>query len=924
MNRAAHWVRHIQTLLSEGITGGRWHAFCAVIMAGTAVVDVYTPLGLADGAGYLVAVVVAGMAPVHRFPYIVAAISTGLILLGGYWSQSGGISWIGVTSRAISIGAIWLIAWVVLQWRTAARSRAHDLSVRLRSILTHSHTNIFVKDLQGRYLEVNEQFLLLTGYSAAAVIGKTDLDLFPPETAALYREHDTQVIEAGAPMDFEETWALNDGPHLYMVSKFPLRDEHGAIVAIGGIATDITARLQAEAARSEAQERFDLVATATQTGIWDWDLLTDHMYYCPLWKASLGYQEHEVSNSPTEWESRLHPDDKGRAFALVDDYLSGRIPSYELEHRLRHRDGSYRWIRTCALLQRDAEGRPRRMIGSHVDITERKRAEDALAQSESTLRSFFNSGAMMMGIVELLDGDILHVSDNRRAASFFGTTPESMQGRRASKLGAPTDIIAHWIRYYEETERTKQPVRFEYVHSQRGSGVELCLSATVCWIGTGPSGRSRYSYVVDDVTEARCLAEALGQTAERYHGVVTALAEGVLLHDEQGRIVACNPSAEQILGLTADQLMGRTPVDPGWQAIHEDGSHFAPDQRPPVVTLRTGRPCSNVIMGLSRPTGERRWISINTQALRRSGEERPYAVVGSFHDITERRLAEQTLLEVQDKLEQRVRERTTRIHELESQRSQAEKLAALGHLAADIAHEVNNPLAGITNAFHLVKQGIGIDHRHYRFVELIDREIQRLAIIVKKMYSLYQGVPATEPQATNIDELLQDVATLLGHKLTSKRLRLRTDVVTRRQVVDAPRSDLFQVLLNLVQNAIDASPADSEVGLSVAERDGQLRWSVTDRGTGIATDILPRIFEPFFTTKSGAGWQGLGLGLSVSRGLVHAMGGRIEVETQPEHGSTFTVVHPLGRPSPGDGVCAPSAERKEQKDDDYAATHTHC
>ena len=158
-------------------------------------------------------------------------------------------------------------------------------------------------------------------------------------------------------------------------------------------------------------------------------------------------------------------------------------------------------------------------------------------------------------------------------------------------------------------------------------------------------------------------------------------------------------------------------------------THLDVYKRQPMVTLRTGRPCSNVIMGLSRPTGEQRWISINTQAILRAGDARPYAVVGSFHDITERRRAEQALLEVQSQLEQRVRERTARIQQLESQRSQAEKLAALGHLAADIAHEVNNPLAGITNAFHLVKQGIGSEHRHYRFVDLIDREIQRLTAV---------------------------------------------------------------------------------------------------------------------------------------------------------------------------------------------------
>lgn len=924
MSVAVRWFHAVRSPLYSGMTERRWYACCAVILVVTAAIDAYTPLGIAAGVGYLLAVVVAGMVSEVRFPWRVAVVSIGLTVVGFFWSPPGGVVWIGATNRVGLAMAILLTAWIVWQWNMAARGRSHDLAVRLQSILTHSQTSIFLKDLQGRYLEVSEQFLSLTGFSAEMVIGKTDRDIFPPELVAIYREHDAQVIKAGAAMNFEETVPLGDGLHLNIVCRFPLRDGQGSIVAIGGIATDITARLQAEAARSEAQERFDLVVAAAQTGIWDWDLHTNRMYYCPLWKASLGYQEHEISNSPTEWESRLHPDDKARAFALVDDYLSGRIGAYELEHRLRHKNGSYRWIQTFALLQRDADGRPRRMTGSHVDITERKRAEDALTQSESTLRSFFNSGAMMMGIVELLDGDILHVSDNRCVASFFGTTPELMQGRLASELGAPPDILALWHRSYEESERTKQPVRFEYAHPQKGSGVELRLSATVCWIGIGPSGRSRYAYVVDDVTEARCLAEALGQTAERYHGVVTALAEGVVLHDEQGRIIACNPSAERILGLTADQLMGRTPVDPGWQAIHEDGSHFAPDQRPPMVTLRTGRPCSNVIMGLSRPTGEQRWISINTQAILRAGDARPYAVVGSFHDITERRRAEQALLEVQSQLEQRVRERTARIQQLESQRSQAEKLAALGHLAADIAHEVNNPLAGITNAFHLVKQGIGSEHRHYRFVDLIDREIQRLTAIVKKMYTLYQGLPATERQATDIAELLQDVATLLEHKMAVKRLRLHTEVDTPLQVVNVSRSDLFQVLLNLVQNAIDASPPRSEVVLNVSEREGLLRWSVTDRGTGIAPDVLPRMFEPFFTTKPGAGWQGLGLGLSVSRGLVQAMGGRIEVQTELQRGSTFTVVCPLEQPDMSGERAAGVDTDKEQKDDDYATTHSHC
>ena len=901
-----------------------WYALSACILLATLLIDLYTPAGIPASLLYLLAVAAVGLVSGSRMQWIVAAISTGLTVVGLIGTSPESIGWIEVTNRALSIGAAWLTAWIVSQWQKCARSRAHDVSIRLRSLLTHSQTIIFVKDLQGRYLEVSEQFLTLVGVPAERVIGKTDHDLFPRDIADSYRQHDCEVVHAGGVMSFEEDALLNHDPRFYVVRKFPLRDEAGRIIAVGGVATDMTARLQAEVARHDAQERLDLVVAATKTGIWDWDLQANTMYYSPRWKSSLGYEEQEISNSPSEWESRLHPDDKKRALALVDDYLSGRIASYELEHRLRHKDGTYRWIHTCAVFQRDEQGRPRRMTGSHVDITERKRAEEALSRSESTLRGLFESGVMLMGVVELHDGDILHLSDNRCAAGFFGTTPELMQGKWASKLGAPPDTIALWHRHYEMSRESAQPVRFEYPHTCPTSGEERYLSVSVCWIGTGPSGRDRYSYVAEDVTEARRTKTALVETAERYRGVVTALAEGIVLQNAQGRIIACNPSAEQILGLTAEQMMGRTSVTSEWRAIHKDGTPFEGEQHPAMVTLHTGQPCADVIMGVCRPGGEQRWLSINTQPLREPHAERPYAVVASFHDITERRRAEQALVEVQTQLEQRVRERTARIHELEAQRSQAEKVAALGHLAADIAHEINNPLAGIKNAFHLVKQGVSPDHRHYRFVELIDREIQRLAAIVKKMYTLYQNGASGQWQATDVSDLLQNVGTLLDYKLVSRRIQLRTEIELTCPVVTLPRADLFQVLLNLVQNAIDASPQDMEVVLKVARHGDTLHWSVMDHGPGITPEVFPHIFEPFFTTKSAGGPQGLGLGLSVSRGLVRAMGGRIEVHTEPAGGATFTVIHPL---HVTDGVRpqdAGFALKKEQEDDDYAKTHSHC
>jgi PAS domain S-box-containing protein len=170
------------------------------------------------------------------------------------------------------------------------------------------------------------------------------------------------------------------------------------------------------------------------------------------------------------------------------------------------------------------------------------------------------------------------------------------------------------------------------------------------WTATPYPTRQLIYAAAKDITERKLAEEELRKGAERYRSVITAMQHGILVLDADGSIRTCNPSAERILGLSADQIIGRTAVDPRWRAIHDDGSPFPSDAFPVAVTLRTGQPCSNVVMGVYKPDGTLTWISINSEPSFEANGATLSGVVASFEDITERRGLEEALRQASTEL----------------------------------------------------------------------------------------------------------------------------------------------------------------------------------------------------------------------------------------------------------------------------------
>jgi len=269
------------------------------------------------------------------------------------------------------------------------------------------------------------------------------------------------------------------------------------------------------------------------------------------------------------------------------------------------------------------------------------------------------------------------------------------------------------------------------------------------------------------------------------------------------------------------------------------------------------------------------------------------------YDLSEaikRNLVEERIQHHKENLERLLKERTKQIREFEKKRREMEKLAATGRMAARVAHEINNPLAGIQNAFLLVKEAVSTDHPYYEYVDLIEKEITRISQIVRRMYELYRTEPQ-EPTLLDVSVVLRETYRMLDTHIRRRQLQVRMELAPDLPKIQISEGDLQQILYNLLLNAIQASPQEGELILTASEEEGKVRAAVTDHGEGIPPEVLPHIFEPFFSTKKEAKEEGMGLGLAVSYSLAAAAGGGIEVETEVGKGSTFTLVLPCQRDS---------------------------
>ena len=246
-----------------------------------------------------------------------------------------------------------------------------DSEARFRSVFDTAEDSIFIKDTSLRYCQVNRSMEKLFGMAAEDLVNKTDRDLFGDEAAVHIDEVDRRVL-SGEVIEEEHAKPVNGEVVCFHVIKVPLRDESSRIKGICGIARNITHRKAAEIALADAQKRYYLASKAAKVGVWDSNLITKEFYIDPNLKAILGYSDEEIPNTLENWLQLVDDRDVTGIHDQIKAHLRGETPSFTNEFRMRHKDGSYRWIHCRGTAILDESSKPVRVIGTDMDITDWK------------------------------------------------------------------------------------------------------------------------------------------------------------------------------------------------------------------------------------------------------------------------------------------------------------------------------------------------------------------------------------------------------------------------------------------------------------------------------------------------------------------------------------------------------------------------
>jgi PAS domain S-box-containing protein len=682
-----------------------------------------------------------------------------------------------------------------------------------------------------------------------------------------------QVLASAAPIDHLERILERSDKSRVIVSlnAAPLRDSHGHVVGVVMSISDITERKRAEEALRRSEERFRALVEKSADTITLLGGDGSIKYVSPSITRTLGWTVEEFIQLGG-W-NLLHPDDRPAMEKVFAECVATPGKEVRAEYRARHKDGTWHYMEGNGINRLD-DPSVGAVVTHYRDVSERKRAEEKLRETNETLRALIEASPLA---ILAIDPNGIAQSWNAAAARIFGWTETEV-------LGRPVPMIPPHKR--EETLQLRQRVlrgeAFAGVESQRvrkdGTVIDVTISAGPLFDAAGRV--HAIMAVIADITDRKRAEAALARERAILRGLIDSIPDLIFYKDVPGRYLGCNAAFEKYCGRSEKDLVGLGDFE---LFPHEVALAYQDRDR---QMLAEGKPRRNEEW-LQYPDGKCLLVeTLKTPFFGPQGQS--MGLIGISRDITERR-------------------------RLEEQLRQSQKMEAVGQLAGGVAHDFNNLLTAILGNIALLLANVRPADPNRELLRDTETAALRAADLTKQLLGFSRRT-MLRLEPVHLDHSVQEAVRILRRTIDPM---ITIEVSSGRDLWPAwaDGGQVNQVLINLCLNARDAMPRGGRltietdnvivgadyVQLHLEARPGEfVRLRVSDTGQGMPPEIRSRIFEPFFTTKRPG--EGTGLGLAMVFGIVKQHQGWIDCESEIGQGTRFDIYWP--RFLPGGGVLA--------------------
>lgn len=737
--------------------------------------------------------------------------------------------------------------------QVSAQQAVSSLQEQLATTLENMTDAFCILDLNWRVTYLNKEAERVLLHTREQLLNINLWERFPPTRDTLLYQEFNRALSEQVAVHFEIYYPPLD--NWFEVHAYPVPDGLAVYFEV------VTKRKESIEALRISEERFNIVARATNDAIWDWNLVDDTLWWNEGLTTLFGYERDGDSRSIEVWGQRIHPDDRNWVTESITDLIDSGGEYWTAEYRFVCFDGSIAYVLDRGYVMRDPMGRPMRMVGSMVDLTERRLAEEALLAStvrlqasEEQYRLLFSHNPHPMWVMDL--DTLQFMAVNQETVVHYGYSEDEFLSMFYSDLCTieESGVVKNAL----DSQRFSQEPTLWHHRIKNGAIIEVELAADIIQF----YGREAYLVLATDMTARRRAEEKAKEQAE----LLDKARDAILVRRLDHTIEYWNHGAELLYGWSAAEAIGRSTRD----LLYKDQDVFDRANQQLLEKDELYRELRQVDRFGRELLVDSHWTLV------RNEHGAPISVLSISTDITERRKLEAQFLRVQ-------------------------RMESIGTLAGGIAHDLNNVLAPIILSLSVLKR-LSKTPLEQKQLALLENSAQRGADMVRQVLLFARGVEG-ERVVVDIRRVVRDLATMIRETF-DRRIEVRVNIEPNIAMILGDPTQIHQVLLNLCVNARDAMPNGGVLGINVS-----MNWiasrvemesasvpgnfvvlSISDQGIGIPSAILERIFDPFFTTK-GVG-KGTGLGLPTVQAVVKSHRGFINVESQEGKGTTFSVYLP--------------------------------